>query len=157
MLAMLLPACGTSPEPPPVTELRASEVPGLARQQKGTVTLVNVWASWCDPCKEELPDVIRLKNAYDPRGLKVVLLSADDREDVDSLVRPFLASLGIDFPSYVSGDSTDDLFIAGMSPNWNGALPATFLYDDAGQLREMFVGKQTYDTFRDAVEHLLPR
>jgi thiol-disulfide isomerase/thioredoxin len=124
----------------PVTVAQMHEI---VRQDSGKVVLLNVWATWCKWCKEEMPGILALRRTLGPKGLAVILLSADDIDDLQSDVIPAGRSLGITFPSYIMRDSTEEAFITGMNPAWNGALPTTFLYDRSGALVEMFVGERT--------------
>jgi thiol-disulfide isomerase/thioredoxin len=125
--------------PATVGELRAAvAAPGA------TAVLVNVWATWCVPCRKELPDLLRAASDYRGRGLRLVLVSADF-EDNAGAAREFLARHGVDFPSYLK-TGADMEFIDALSPKWSGALPATFIYDGAGSLRDSWEGEATYET-----------
>ncbi len=106
-------------------------------------TLVNVWATWCGPCREEFPDLVRFARDYAPKGVKLMLVSAD----FDSTeARTFLASQGVDFESYFqTGD--DMSFINGMDPRWTGSLPATFVYDAEGRRVDFWEGRADYAKF----------
>ncbi|HYM81181.1 MAG TPA: TlpA disulfide reductase family protein, partial [Candidatus Limnocylindria bacterium] len=100
------------------------------REPGAEVVLVNIWATWCAPCREEFPDLMRLNERYRDRGLRLILVSADF-EDQLPLARRFLAKQGVDFPSYLkTGD--DMRFINAMDSRWTGALPATLIYDGRG-------------------------
>ena len=66
----------------------------------------------------------------------------------------FLTKQGVDFRTYLK-DEKDGAFIDAMSPEWGGALPASFLYDSEGQLRQTWEGKVTYDTLHASVTELL--
>jgi thiol-disulfide isomerase/thioredoxin len=124
----------------PVSVARLHEI---IREDSGRVVLLNVWATWCKWCKEEMPGILTLRRTLGPKGLSVILVSADDIDDLRGEVLPAARSLGITFPSYIMHDSTDEAFISGMSPTWNGALPTTFLFDRSGAMTEMLVGERT--------------
>jgi thiol-disulfide isomerase/thioredoxin len=117
--------------------------------------LVNVWATFCDPCREEMPDLLRLFRERRDRGLRLVLVSADpDDEEGRAQARKYLATLGVDFRSYLkTGD--DMAFINGLEPRWSGALPASFLYDGAGKLRHFFPGQVTAATLAPRIDALM--
>ncbi len=127
----------------------------LVRDGEARATLVNVWATWCIPCREEMPGLLRLKSAYESKGLRLVLVSADGADTPDSVVQASLAKLGVEFPTYVDADSSDEQFINGMNPDWSGALPASFLYDSTGALVTMMVGGKPFETFERAIRPLL--
>ena len=106
---------------PPAVRARAEGRPALVtlpveqlvaevRKPGPRAVLVNVWASWCDPCREELPELLRFYRSHKREGLRLVLVSADDKSTADE-ARTFLASLGVDFVSYRKGASDDMAFI----------------------------------------------
>ena len=140
--AVAAPAESALPElrPATVRELRAAiAAPGAS------AVLVNVWATWCLPCRKEFPDLLRAAADYRGRGLRLVLVSADF-EDNAGAARAFLARHGVDFLTYLK-TGADMEFIDALSPRWSGALPATFVYDGAGSLRDYWEGEATYETF----------
>jgi thiol-disulfide isomerase/thioredoxin len=136
------PPAAALPELRPLTarELRTAIVAPGAR-----AVLVNVWATWCLPCRKEFPDLLRAAGEYRASGVRLVLVSADFDDNAQG-AREFLAGHGVDFPSYLK-TGADMEFIDSLSPKWSGALPATFLYDGAGTLRDYWEGEATYDTF----------
>ena len=117
-----------------------------AREPGARATLVNVWATWCVPCREEFPELVRLTRDYRGRGLRVLLVSADlDSADA----RRFLADQGVDFETYLQiGDAMT--FINRLDPKWTGALPATFVYDAGGRLTRFWEGRADYARFETA-------
>jgi len=116
-------------------------------------TLVNVWASWCQPCRYEFPEIVKLARAYEAQGLHVVFVSADFTEDLPN-ARNFLAEQGVDWPTYYkTGD--DQAFINALDPKWSGALPGTFVFDAHGVLRDSWEGKATYAAFEKRVRPVL--
>ena len=127
----------------------------MVTANKGRVTVVNVWASWCDPCREEMPSLVKLRQKYREKGLDLILVSADDIEKRDSLVPSVLRQLGVDFDSFIDRDSTDEQFITGMNADWSGALPTTFVYDTSGNLFKMMVGGKSYDAFEKVILSML--
>jgi len=143
------------PGVPVIQKVDHRKVLEMVSQNHGNVTLVNVWATWCDPCREEMPNIVKLRNNYRDRGLEVIVVSADDIEKVDSLVPATLKKLGVDFQTYIDQDSTDDAFISGMDPQWSGALPTSFLYDRDGKLVKTMLGGKSYQVFEKEVTKLL--
>ena len=135
-------AAAALPELRPVgaAELRAAiAAPGAS------AVVVNVWATWCVPCRKEMPDLLRAAAELRGRGVRLVLVSADF-DDQAERAREFLGRHGVDFPSYLKTGS-DMEFIDALSPGWSGALPATFVYDGGGSLRDFWEGEATYETF----------
>lgn len=125
----------------------------LVRAPGAKAVVVNVWATWCVPCREELPDLLRVERDYRARGLRLVLVSADFDTSADE-ARAFLSRHGVDFQTYLKSGS-DMEFIDGLSLKWSGALPATFVFDGAGTLREFWEGKATYEIFAAKVQAII--
>jgi thiol-disulfide isomerase/thioredoxin len=140
-------------DPPSVVPATGQEILRRVGEPGANVVLVNVWATWCVPCMEEFPHLVRLRRAYAERGLRVILVSGDFAGELPR-VRMFLATQGVDFVSYIkSGDDME--FINALSPRWSGALPATFIYDGGGSLRQMWESQASYERFERGVLEVL--
>jgi thiol-disulfide isomerase/thioredoxin len=119
--------------------------------QRGKIVLVNFWATWCVPCREEFPDLVRLEKAYRARGVSVIGVSIDLPKDMPKIEK-FLSANAPDFPNYikrVGGDDQD--FIESVDPKWGGELPFTAVYGRDGKKVEVLSGKQSYASFEKAV------
>jgi thiol-disulfide isomerase/thioredoxin len=140
---------------PALTPADAERVLKAVAEPGARAVLVNVWATWCMPCREEFPDVMRFYRAYRDSGLRLVLVSADFDESVGE-ARRFLGAQGVDFGTFLKKD--DDMrFINRLSPAWSGALPATFIYDGQGRLVHVNEGATTYDALARHIVPLLTR
>lgn len=143
--------CG---EPHDVGELLAARsAPRGPQVDEGRATLVNLWATWCAPCREEFPDIVRLAAAHRDRGLRVLFVSADF-DDQAPQVRAFLAQHHAPEPWLLkTGD--DQAFINGIDGRWSGALPATLVLDAQGNVTAFWEGRADYARFEQAVLPLL--
>lgn len=112
--------------------------------------LLNFWATWCAPCVEEFPDLVRIANE-NPDRLTVIAVTIDAEEDVQSKVIPFLIKQATPFPSYIKNTKDDEAFINNIDPKWSGAIPATFIYRPDGTLALRLVGQQSYEKFLQAL------
>ncbi len=104
-------------------------------KHKGQVVLVDYWATWCDPCRENFPHIVELHEQHAGDGLAVVSVSTDDPEE-ESQVRKFLAQQSATFANLLSkfGNGTksaDEL-------NFDGGVPLYKLFDRQGKLRYQF-------------------
>lgn len=116
------------------------------------VVLVNVWATWCQPCREEFPDILKLYRNYKEKGLELILISADfDRQEGNA--KQFLAQQGVEFVSYRKIGKDED-FVNILNPKWSGALPASFIYVN-GKLVDFWEGKTNYEIFEKKVTQQL--
>jgi len=116
-------------------------------------TLVNAWASWCGPCREELPMLDALSKNLRHQGVDLVLVSVDEPED-HGKAEAFLRSFDIRLPAYIAARPLG-AFKEGLNPRWPGMLPATFLYDGRAKLRYFWGGPVREDEILTIVEGLL--
>jgi len=100
---------------------------------KGQVVLLNVWATWCGPCKEEIPSLEKLYKEYGPNGLKLVAVSIDDYVSEDS-IRAFAKNFGVTFE--VLHDSTHAIERTYQTTGY----PETFIIGPEGTIRRKWIG-----------------
>jgi thiol-disulfide isomerase/thioredoxin len=123
--------------------------------------LVNVWATWCEPCLEELPQVLRFYRENRGHGLRLVLISADDEERVEQVKQVLgtavaAAGMGGTFDGRAFVKHENDMrFIDGIDHEWSGALPASFLFDGHGQRMYSWHGPVTYDDLQGEIANRL--
>ncbi|MGB2869814.1 MAG: TlpA family protein disulfide reductase [Bacteroidota bacterium] len=131
-----------------VESLNEEKFRKLIKERNGKILLLNVWATWCAPCVEEFPDLVRLHNESEGSSVEVVVLSIDEPEDVQQKIIPFLKQHHATMKAYVKGFKKDDALIDALNKNWSGAVPATFLYDTNGNQRSFLVGKRSLEQFK---------
>jgi len=131
---------------PPPSPAGADQVLAEVRKPGAGAVLVNVWATWCAPCREEFPDLLHVARELGPKGLRLVLVSVDFPGDEQEAAK-FLTSQGVDFPTFVR-TGKDETFVDGLEPKWSGAIPATFLYDAKGTLVRFWEGKASYPVIK---------
>jgi thiol-disulfide isomerase/thioredoxin len=145
-----------APEAPKLAgEVDAKGLAAAVAKEKGRVVVVNFWATWCVPCREEYPDLTRLEKAYRDKGVSVLGISIDSTKDLPK-VDQFLAKMKPDFPNYRKASGGDDQdFIESVDKNWGGELPFTVVYARDGKKTKVLSGKQSYGDFEAAVKALL--
>ncbi len=116
---------------------------------KGLVIILDFWATWCPPCREEIPDFVQLYAQYKDQGLVIVGVSLDS--DGSSAVQPFVNAQGINYP-IVLGYGEKDLMdrYGGIT-----GIPTTFVIDQKGDIVEKYVGYRSKDVFEGKIKTLL--
>ena len=114
---------------------------------KGKVILLNLWATWCGPCKIEIPGFVELYKQYQPRGLVILGLSVDDTV---AKLKPFIAKLKVNYPILL-GEGRKDV---DKAYPWQG-LPVTFVIGRDGTLCHEHTGLATRDQIEEIVKGLL--
>lgn len=116
---------------------------------RGRVVVLNFWATWCVPCREEMPMLVRLQQEYEGRGVTVIGPSADAPE-TQAKIEPFLRELKIGFPVWV-GATTEHMERLGLGT----ALPATAVIDRDGRIVGRILGPLEEADLRARIEWLL--
>jgi thiol-disulfide isomerase/thioredoxin len=120
----------------------------------GRILLVDFWATWCAPCREEMPKLVSLAKAQKNRGLDLVTISCDEPEQ-EAAAAEFLDKHVAPAPRYLRHAKSDDDFINAIDTKWSGALPALFLFDRNGKQAQSFIGETDMKLLQDAVERAL--
>src|SRR5438270_5745576 len=141
-----------------VTEIKEAELKSLlgAGDAHARPLLVNFWATWCAPCREEFPDLVKIRSQYSADRLDFALVSLDDVSDIDKAVPEFLSEVhAAALPTYLLHADDEDAAINSVDIAWSGELPATFLYDRAGRLVFKHTGRIKPDELRAAIDEAL--
>lgn len=124
--------------------------PRSLSEWSGKVVVLNFWATWCPPCKKEIPALIELMETLGERGLQVVGIAIDERE----AVADFIDTFGVEYPILIGG--TEAIALAHAYGNGFGALPYTVIIAPDGRVVFAKAGEVTADEVREAVAGLLP-
>ena len=101
---------------------------------KGKKVFINLWATWCPPCRQEIPSIERLYSEVDKEKAVFIMLSLDESFEV---AKRFAASKGLQLPIYYPAENLPDLF------NVKG-IPATFIFNEEGELVKQIEGMEDY-------------
>jgi len=138
---------------PPIVRATPAQIVNRATRPGARATLVNVWASWCVPCREEFPALLAVARAHRADGLRLMLVSADFDDQIGA-ARKFLVAHGVTDTCWLkTGD--DMTFVNTLHPSWSGALPATLIYDANGRLTAFWEGAADSARFDQAVRAAL--
>ena len=138
-----------------VDKIDKAKLEKIIKDRKGKVLFLNLWATWCVPCREEFPSIVKLSGEY--KDVDFVSISVDFPDEVNSKIIPFLKSNKADFTTYVNAFNGDEELINLLDKNWNGALPATFLFDKTGKKLSFLEGKQSYDAFKKEIDRVIKK
>jgi len=135
-----------------ISKIDDTEFEKLIQQRNEKILFLNVWATWCAPCKEEFPDLIKLAESYLQSDVEIVGLNVDYPDEIETKIKPFLRQFDLNFKIYVQDFRNEGDFINRLNADWNGALPATFIFDRQGMQQAFLIGKKDYTTFRQEIE-----
>ena len=153
-LAVLLAIFAASSPAADLIPLAEGGLPKILASHKGKVVLVNFWATWCAPCREELPQLVKLEASLRAKGFRLITVSADEPEDQANALA-FLKKLGAPSPAYIKRAANDGHFIEAVDADWGGALPALFLYDRSGRKAKSMIGETDLGQLEAAIRKLL--
>lgn len=114
---------------------------------KGKVVLLNFWATWCPPCRAEMPDLIKMQREYRSKGLQVIGVTYPPEEIKE--VRQFIRKLGVNYPIALGTKETKTLF------DETETLPVTIVIDRLGNVRERIEGILLPEEFEQKIKPLL--
>ncbi len=126
----------------------------IIEQNRGKALLVNFWATWCEPCRDEYPMLNELAKQYAPKGLQVVGVSMDDDGDL-ILMRRFLARYKPIFPNYRKQAGAEAAFRESVLAGWTGTMPVSIFYAKDGRQAGHFIGEKSREQYEEAIRGLL--
>jgi thiol-disulfide isomerase/thioredoxin len=162
--AQTLPAgvASTNMKPPPLVlgvntdDVREIDLEGLKkilqRDPKDTrPMLINFWATWCDGCREEFPDLVKIDNDYRDK-INFVSVTLDEVTEIKTAVPEFLKVMKAKMPVVLLNVKDPEPAIHAVDATWDGALPATYLYDKDGKVVFRYFGAIKPAELRAAID-----
>ncbi len=118
---------------------------------RGKVVLLNFWATWCPPCRREIPDLNRIYDTYKDRGVVILGVSWDELNNEQ--IKTFVKNYKVTYP--ILHGTQSELSQVGKAYAWEGYLPTTYLIDRKGHLRDVYIGARSAKFFLKGIEPLL--
>ena len=149
-IVLLLLSASAVPQSSTQPELSLKDIHGRQlslADYKGEVVLINFWATWCIPCRTEIPDLIKLQRQHIAQGLRIIGITYPPEKI--SEVRRFLRKLKVNYPVAMGTKATKALFTTSET------LPMTIIIDRQGVVREVIEGIMYEDEFDQKVKPLL--
>jgi thiol-disulfide isomerase/thioredoxin len=138
------------------------DLDGLRKLLKpnGKPLLVDFWATWCELCRDEFPDIVKIDGEY--RGkVDVITISLNEPAEIKTLVPKFLSEMKAEMPAYLLHTADEDAAINLISSDWAGNLPMTIIYGADGKVafksngKIFYQGKIFYPTVAASLDKLL--
>lgn len=125
----------------------------MLEQDDSHTYVVNFWATWCAPCVREIPYFEKLYANYKEEGLRVILVSLDNPDHLESRVIPFIENHNLQSEVILLDDVNANRWIPLVSEEWSGAIPATVIYNNS--FRAFYEKEFKYDELEEIVLPLL--
>jgi thiol-disulfide isomerase/thioredoxin len=138
---------------PKVTQIDAQGLKNLLKSN-GKPLLINFWATWCAPCREEFPELVKIGTDYKGK-VDLITVSLDELSEINGGVPKFLAQMKSESPAYLLKTPDDEVAIELVSKNWQGALPFTILFNVQGETIYSVQGKFKTDVLAAEIEKIL--
>ena len=135
---------------PKIVQIDDAKIKALLKPN-GKPLLVNFWATWCVPCREEFPDLVKINADY--RGkIDFFTVSLDYIEEINRDVPKFLSEMKAEMPAYLLVSEDESTLISTIAKDWSGGLPFTILYNEKGEIVYFRQGKVKVDVLRAEIE-----
>jgi len=147
------------PDKPPtvVSPIDTEALKNLLTQQREKPLLVNFWATFCDPCRDEFPDLVKINNDYGSKSLDFYTVSLDDVAEIKAEVPKFLDLMKATMPAYLLDVNDPEPAINLVDKKWRGDLPATYLYNEKGEIVYKHIGRVNIAELREAIDKVVKK
>jgi thiol-disulfide isomerase/thioredoxin len=128
LLLLVCSSLKTISQEPVVPVVNFNEFEKNLQNNSDTVFVINFWATWCAPCRKELPEFQKIHTDFTGKQVKVLLVSLDFINQAEKTLKNFLSSNSITAPVILLNEPDANAWIDKVSPTWSGAIPATLIY-----------------------------
>jgi len=143
--------------PTVVSPIDTDALKNLLTQQREKPLLVNFWATFCDPCRDEFPDLVKINKDYGSKSLEFWTVSLDDVTEISTGVPKFLDTMKATMPAYLLDVTDPEPAINLVDRKWRGDLPATFLFDEKGEVVYKHIGRVNIAELREAIDKVVKK
>jgi thiol-disulfide isomerase/thioredoxin len=157
-MRLALALCFTAAMLPAETKLTPVDQTSYAKMvaaHKGKIVLVDFWATWCVPCRKEMPELVKMSERLRAKGLDFVTVSSDEAGKEQAALKVLMEN-AVAAPFYLKKVADDDKFFESVDTKWSGEIPAMFIYDRSGKRVRSFLGETPVKDIEAAVQKLLP-
>lgn len=131
-----------------IKKITASELKAVLENNKGKVVILDLWATWCPPCRKGIPGFINLYNKYQGKGVEILGIAFD--ENGVEVVPPFIKKMGINYSVYLDGGDIAEAYDL-------QAYPTTIIYGKNGKEANKHIGFVSEKEFDDEISMLLKK
>jgi thiol-disulfide isomerase/thioredoxin len=134
--------------------IKVTDLQQRINNSSDTTYIVNFWATWCAPCVKELPDLDSISREYSSKPLKVLLVTLDFKEDLESKVVPFLNKRHLHAEVLLLDELNSNYFIPLIAEEWSGAIPATLILNNKKKYRNFLEKKINYKLLETEIQNI---
>src|SRR3990170_3643298 len=131
-----------------IKQIKLAELNTFLESSKGKVVILDLWATWCPPCRKEIPGFINLYKKYKDKGLEIIGVAFD--ENGQEVVPPFIKKMGINYPVYLDGGDIAEAYNL-------QAYPTTVIYGKDGKVANKHIGFVSEKEFENEIGELLKK
>jgi len=140
-----------------VSVIKITDLENRIKNNSDTAYVVNFWATWCVPCVKELPAFDSLNAAYSKKKVKVLLVSLDFKEDLQTKLIPFLITKKIKSEVVLLDETDANYFIPRIAETWSGAIPATLMINNQQKINRFFEQKVNFAFLKSELESCITK
>ncbi len=138
-----------------VEVIGVNELKDELNRQADSVYVVNFWATWCKPCTEEMPDLLKLEKEFSSDNMILTLISLDLPSMIDTRLEEFINNYNITVRVLLLDDPDANRWIPMVDESWSGSIPATLIYAPGKNYRNFHEGIITYAGLKQEIQHLI--
>ncbi len=131
--------------------IKITDLDKRIKNDSDTTYIVNFWATWCAPCVKELPDFDSISKEFSTKKVKVLLVTMDFKEDLETKVLPFITKKKLYSEVLLLDEINGNYFIPKVSDAWSGAIPATLIINQKKKFNHFFEKKLTYEFLKSEI------